>query len=99
MARFPTCAPTSREHVHMEVDMAGQTLVGRVAFVTGAGSGIGAATAQRFAAEGARVALVSRTREELEAIANWIRAEGGEARVVVADVADAGDIQRAIDET
>jgi NAD(P)-dependent dehydrogenase (short-subunit alcohol dehydrogenase family) len=79
--------------------MADRALDGRVALVTGAGSGIGAATATRFAREGARVTLVSRSRDELEVVAQRIRADGGEAMVITADVADAGEIQRAIDET
>src|SRR6478672_11519585 len=79
--------------------MADRALDGRVALVTGAGSGIGAATATRFAREGARVTLVSRSRDELEAVAQRIRADGGEAMVITADVANASGIQRAIDET
>ena len=79
--------------------MADRALEGRVALVTGASSGIGAATAERFAREGARVALLSRDRKELDQVADRIRGHGGEARVVVADVADAGAMQRAIDET
>jgi NADP-dependent 3-hydroxy acid dehydrogenase YdfG len=46
-----------------------------------------------------RVALVSRSREELDAVAERIRADGGDARVATADVANAGAIRRAIDET
>jgi NAD(P)-dependent dehydrogenase (short-subunit alcohol dehydrogenase family) len=74
-------------------------LHGRVALVTGAGSGIGAATARLFAKEGARVALVGRTREELDEVARSIETSGGTARVVVADVADADAMRRACDET
>ena len=72
---------------------------GRVALVTGAGSGIGAAAARRFAQAGARVALVSRSADELERVAADIRAAGGEARVTPADVADAEAIRRVIDDT
>ena len=74
-------------------------LAGRVALVTGAGSGIGAASAERLARAGARVALVGRTQEELEQVAARIRDAGGQARVAVADVADAAAMQRAADET
>jgi NAD(P)-dependent dehydrogenase (short-subunit alcohol dehydrogenase family) len=74
-------------------------LAGRVALVTGAGSGIGAASAERLARAGARVALVGRTAQELEQVASRIRDAGGQARVAVADVADAEAMQRAADET
>ncbi len=76
-----------------------QALADRVALVTGAGSGIGAATAERLARAGARVALVGRTASELEAVARRIRAAGGTARVEVADVADAAAMRRAADAT
>lgn len=59
-----------------------------VALVTGASSGIGAATAHSLAAEGATVALLARRRELLEAIAGKIRAEGAKALVVEADITD-----------
>lgn len=60
----------------------------RVAIITGAGSGIGAATARLMAERGARVALVDRNAEPLAKVAADIRAKGGEAREIVADVAD-----------
>ena len=74
-------------------------LQGRVALVTGAGSGIGAAAAARMARAGARVALVGRTADELEKVARRIRDAGGEARVAVADVSVVDEIRRATDET
>ncbi|MFD6161315.1 SDR family oxidoreductase [Nocardia sp. NPDC060256] len=58
-------------------------LTGRVAVVTGASSGIGAATAQRLAADGAKVALLGRRMDRLEELAARI---GGEALAVEADV-------------
>ena len=57
-----------------------------VALVTGSSSGIGAATARRLAAEGAAVALVARRRDRLDSLAAAIRADGGTALVVPADV-------------
>ncbi len=72
-------------------------LNGKVALVTGAGSGIGAAAARRFARAGARVVLVGRTAEELEEQAGRISVAGGEARVAVADVADSEALRREID--
>jgi NAD(P)-dependent dehydrogenase (short-subunit alcohol dehydrogenase family) len=71
-------------------------LTDKVALVTGAGSGIGAAAARRFAQAGARVALVGRTRDDLDAVAAEI---GDRARVAVADVADDAAMRRAVDET
>ena len=57
-----------------------------VAMVTGSSSGIGAATARRLAAEGAAVALVARRRDRLDELAAAIRADGGTALAVPADV-------------
>ncbi|MGZ8412334.1 MAG: SDR family oxidoreductase [Gemmatirosa sp.] len=74
-------------------------LAGRVALVTGAGSGIGAAAAVRLARAGARVAVVGRPAPELEQVATRIRDGGGEARVELADVADAAAMQHATDAT
>jgi NAD(P)-dependent dehydrogenase (short-subunit alcohol dehydrogenase family) len=64
---------------------------GRVAVITGAGTGIGRATATRFAAEGASVLLVGRRRAALDAVMASLRDAGGDARVHVADVASPDD--------
>lgn len=71
-------------------------LAGKVALVTGAGSGIGEAAARLFAKEGARVGVLSRTREEVEEVAKGIADAGGEAIALVADVAEQGDIEAAV---
>jgi NAD(P)-dependent dehydrogenase (short-subunit alcohol dehydrogenase family) len=69
----------------------------KVALITGAGSGIGKATAMRLAKGGARVAVLSRTAEEIEATRDEIAEAGGEAMAVTADIADAAAMQAAVD--
>ncbi|MBI5513213.1 MAG: SDR family oxidoreductase [Deltaproteobacteria bacterium] len=71
-------------------------LKGRTAFITGGGSGIGAGIARRFAAQGARVALLGRTPEKLEAVAQELRAAGAEASCHPADVRQYGAVDAAL---
>jgi NAD(P)-dependent dehydrogenase (short-subunit alcohol dehydrogenase family) len=68
-------------------------LSGRTAVITGASKGLGQAMAVALAAEGARIALVSRDLAKLEAVAQEIRAKGGEAAAFRADVANEGDVR------
>ncbi|MEU8692214.1 SDR family oxidoreductase [Streptomyces sp. NPDC048665] len=72
-------------------------LSGRTAVVTGAASGIGEALAVQLAAEGARVALLARRAERLRALVEKIRADGGEALAVAADVTDDASVDAARD--
>jgi len=69
-------------------------LAGRVAVVTGASQGIGAATATAIAAAGAHVILAARKREALEDVAGRIRQAGGAATAVPTDVSQATDVER-----
>jgi len=66
----------------------------RTAVITGASKGLGRAMALSLAAEGARVALVSRDREKLTAVADEVTAAGGRATVFTADVTSEEDVRR-----
>jgi len=66
----------------------------KVVIVTGAGSGMGAATARRFAKEGARVVLAGRTRDKLEAVAK--DCGPGQSLVVTTDVSDWEQVQHLV---
>jgi NAD(P)-dependent dehydrogenase (short-subunit alcohol dehydrogenase family) len=74
-------------------------LSGKVAIVTGAGSGIGRASAIRFAREGARVALAGRRSEPLEEAAREIGRQGGQALPIPADVGIPIDAERIVRST
>jgi NADP-dependent 3-hydroxy acid dehydrogenase YdfG len=70
-----------------------------VAMVTAASSGIGHAIARALAAQGAAVALVSRERDPVEALATHVRERDGKALIIEADIADEAEARRAVDET
>jgi len=70
----------------------------KICLVTGGGSGLGRAIAERFCAEGARVTVVGRRAEALEASVAAITAAGGEAHAVVADIADPAQAARCVRE-
>ncbi|MBM6576788.1 glucose 1-dehydrogenase [Microvirga sp. SRT01] len=76
----------------------GQRFTGKVAFVTGAASGIGRATAVAFAQEGARVAILDLTEEALATTAEAVRATGAEVLVLACDVAKPEQVEAAIAE-
>ena len=72
-------------------------ITGRVALVTGASSGLGAHFAEMLAENGAKVVLVARRAERLEALKKKIEAAGGQAVVAEADVLDRDAMKRAFD--
>lgn len=73
-------------------------LENKVALITGATSGMGRASAELFAAEGAKVVLFARRQELGNEIVGIIRDRGGEASFVQGDVSSTEDVQRAINE-
>ena len=73
-------------------------LQGKVALVTGAGSGIGKAAAMRFAREGVMVGVLSHTEDEIRKVAQEIERAGGKAIPLAADVGDEGQMKKAVDD-
>lgn len=73
------------------------TLTGKTALITGGGSGIGRATAQAFAREGAIVVVAGRNAESLDETVRLIKEEHGQAHAVVADVTRADDVRAMVD--
>ncbi len=76
-----------------------QKLDGKVAIITGASSGIGAATAIALAEAGARVAISARRLDRLETLARRITAAGGQAMSIAADVADEAQVREMLSQT
>lgn len=82
------------------MNSASSTLLGKVALVTGASRGIGAAIARRLAHEGASVAITyTSSPQKAEEVVTSIRAEGGKALATKADNADADAVRHAVTET
>jgi len=75
------------------------TLDGKAAAITGAGSGMGRATAELFARQGAGVVVVDLDFEAARETVDRIESAGGEAIAVEADVSDAGDVEEFVDRT
>jgi NAD(P)-dependent dehydrogenase (short-subunit alcohol dehydrogenase family) len=71
-------------------------LEGKVAYVTGAGSGIGKGAALIMAREGVKVAILSRTEKQLKEVASEIEQLGGEAMIITGDVSDPAQMESAV---
>jgi NAD(P)-dependent dehydrogenase (short-subunit alcohol dehydrogenase family) len=71
-------------------------LEGKVALITGGGSGIGEAAAKLLAKEGARVGVLGRTEDELRQVCRDIQAKGGKAIPLVADISKPEEMERAV---
>lgn len=74
-----------------------KNLQGKVAIVTGASMGIGAAVARELARQGCKVALIARGREALEKVADEIRTAGGQAQAFPCDMADAEAVAKTLE--
>lgn len=74
-------------------------LDGKICIVTGASSGIGAKTAEMFAAEGAKVVLAARRESRLNAMVDKIQKAGGEAHAVVTDITDVAQVEALVAKT
>jgi NAD(P)-dependent dehydrogenase (short-subunit alcohol dehydrogenase family) len=79
--------------------MTDQPMTGRVALVARASKGIGAVTAEAFAAAGAAVVLAARDKDALASAAGRIQAAGGRAAAVPADVADTESMRSLVEQT
>jgi len=74
-------------------------LKGKVALITGAGRGLGRATAVAMAKEGASVAILSRTKSELAETAELVEKEGGKALILPVDISDEKAVRKAVEKT
>src|SRR5437868_4554662 len=74
-------------------------LDGKIAIITGASRGIGAAAAQLFAQEGATVVLAARDEQAMEVIARGITTSGGQALVVQTDISSPAAVERLVKQT
>ena len=75
----------------------GQTIKGKIAYITGASSGIGRATALQLASEGVHVGLIARTESKLKEVAKEAESYGVKAIVAPANIAEIEEVNKAVD--
>src|SRR5690606_401239 len=92
--RFLSALDATARSLAQEVSVPG--IRGKVAIITGGGSGIGRASALAFAAAGARVVVANRTGAKAETVAAEIASTGSEAIALQVDVSKGADVQRMI---
>jgi NAD(P)-dependent dehydrogenase (short-subunit alcohol dehydrogenase family) len=78
------------------MNLSEQRLQGKVAIITGAGQGIGAAIAECYAQHGARVLITGRTLSKLEEVASTIRSQGGAVELLQAQAGDKADAEKTV---
>ena len=78
------------------IQPAGPMLKGKSALITGASRGIGAAIAEAFVANGARVVLAARTVSDMDELADRLRRSGGDVRVIGTDITDPAQVDAAV---
>jgi NAD(P)-dependent dehydrogenase (short-subunit alcohol dehydrogenase family) len=98
--RWRAGQPRAGQPRHETADLVSgyQVMRGRVALVAGASRGIGAATAEAFAAAGAAVVLGARDTAALESVASRIKSRGGQALALALDVADTDSMRHLVDQ-
>ena len=75
----------------------GQEIKGKIAYITGAGSGIGKATVLQLAKEGVHVGLIGRTKSKLEQVAEEVKSNGVHVVVAPADIAKMDEVNQAVE--
>jgi 3-oxoacyl-[acyl-carrier protein] reductase len=79
------------------MNLMAQSLKGKTAFITGAGKGIGKATAIALAEEGVNIGLMARTESDLKAVAEELESRGVKASYATADVSDMEQVNQAVE--